>query len=45
MYMIMNMIWQVIAMTMNMNMNMNMNMTMRGHVEPEPLIFKVRPVL
>jgi hypothetical protein len=43
MYMIINMIWQVIAMTINMNMNMNM--TMRGHAEPEPLIFKVRPVL
>jgi hypothetical protein len=39
MYMIINMIWQVIAMTMNINM------TMRGYVELEPLIFKVRPVL
>jgi hypothetical protein len=26
-------------------MTINMNMTMRGHVEPEPLIFKVRLVL
>jgi hypothetical protein len=30
---------------MTINMNMNINMTMRGYVEPEPLIFKVRPVL
>jgi hypothetical protein len=30
---------------MTMNINMNMNMTMRGHVEPKPLIFKVRLVL
>jgi hypothetical protein len=32
-------------MTINMTMNININMTMRGYVEPEPLIFKVRPVL
>jgi hypothetical protein len=31
--------------TININMNININMTMRGHIEPEPLIFKVRPVL
>jgi hypothetical protein len=30
---------------MNINININMNMTIRGHIEPEPLIFKVRPVL
>jgi hypothetical protein len=30
---------------MTINMNMNINMTIRGHIEPEPLIFKVRPVL
>jgi hypothetical protein len=30
---------------MTINMNMNINITMRGYIEPEPLIFKVRPVL
>jgi hypothetical protein len=40
MYIIMN-----INMNMNMNMNINMNITMRGHVEPKPIIFKVRLVL
>ena len=35
----------IMYMNMYMIININMNMSMRGHIEPEPLIFKVRPVL